>query len=235
MCRSTGWSRRGNNSRGQWPIPLKWRPIRNRQFRRWIEHRRVDIPDLGIVNHKPFAEDVSRGRSTWTPNEDRERQHHSRFFIYDGKTARRDQLHIEVGETCRATAQSGLSRLSRLSWRCLSTAALCTASACASTASIAHPRSVFHSIAPGIGHHDGLLMVYLPKEKILVEADAYNPAAQPNAPVPATPSPYNTALVANIERLKLDVNRIIPIHYPADNRVVTRAELMRMVGKTSSN
>ncbi len=86
----------------------------------------------------------------------------------------------------------------------------------------------------GIGHHDGLLMVYLPKEKILVEADAYNPPAQPNAPPPATPSPYNTALVANIERLKLDVGRLIPIHYPADNRVVSRAELMRVVGKGSS-
>jgi glyoxylase-like metal-dependent hydrolase (beta-lactamase superfamily II) len=96
-----------------------------------------------------------------------------------------------------------------------------------------HVIEIYHMT--GIGHHDGLLMVYLPKEKVLVEADAYNPAAQPNAPAPATPSPYNTALVANIERLKLDVNRIIPIHYPADNRVVTRAELMRMVGKASSN
>jgi glyoxylase-like metal-dependent hydrolase (beta-lactamase superfamily II) len=86
-----------------------------------------------------------------------------------------------------------------------------------------------------IGHHDGLIMAYLPKEKVLVEADAYNPAAQPNAQPPSTPSPYNLALVANIERLKLDVNRIIPVHYPADNRVVTRAELMRWIGKASSN
>ena len=86
-----------------------------------------------------------------------------------------------------------------------------------------------------IGHHDGLIMAYLPKEKVLVEADAYNPAAQPNAQPPATPSPYNLALVANIERLKLDVNRLIPIHYPADNRVVTRTELMRWIGKASSN
>jgi glyoxylase-like metal-dependent hydrolase (beta-lactamase superfamily II) len=86
-----------------------------------------------------------------------------------------------------------------------------------------------------IGHHDGLLMVYLPKEKVLIEADAYNPAAQPTAQPPATPSPYNLALVANIERLKLDVSRIIPIHLPADNRAVTRAELMRWIGKASSN
>src|SRR5205823_6764286 len=87
----------------------------------------------------------------------------------------------------------------------------------------------------GIGHHDGIIMAYLPKEKVLVEADAYNPAATPNATPPSPPSPYTLSLVSNIERLKLDVNRIIPIHYPGDNRVVTRAELIRWVGKASSN
>jgi glyoxylase-like metal-dependent hydrolase (beta-lactamase superfamily II) len=85
-----------------------------------------------------------------------------------------------------------------------------------------------------IGHHDGLIMAYLPKEKVLLEADAYNPQAA-NATPPSPPSPYTLALVANIERLKLDVNRIIPVHYPADNRMVTRAELMRWVGKGSAN
>lgn len=96
-----------------------------------------------------------------------------------------------------------------------------------------HVIEIYHMT--NIGHHDGLLMVYLPKEKVLLEADAYNPAAQPNAQPPATPSPYNLALVANIDRLKLDVNRFIPVHYPADNRVVTRAELMRWIGRASSN
>jgi glyoxylase-like metal-dependent hydrolase (beta-lactamase superfamily II) len=87
----------------------------------------------------------------------------------------------------------------------------------------------------GIGHHDGLIMAYLPKEKILVEADAYNPPPQPNPP-PANPvSPYNLALVSNIERLKLDVQTLIPIHYPADFRKVTMAEFMRVVGRTTSN
>jgi glyoxylase-like metal-dependent hydrolase (beta-lactamase superfamily II) len=84
-------------------------------------------------------------------------------------------------------------------------------------------------------HHDGLLMVYLPKEKILLQADAYNPAAQPNATPPATPSPYNLALLANVERLKLDVARVIPVHYPGDNRIVTMAEIRRWVGRASSN
>jgi glyoxylase-like metal-dependent hydrolase (beta-lactamase superfamily II) len=84
-------------------------------------------------------------------------------------------------------------------------------------------------------HHDGLLMAYLPKEKVLLQADAYNPAAQPNAQPPANPSPYTLALLANIERLKLDVTRIIPVHYPADNRQITVAEVRRWVGKTGGN
>ena len=81
------------------------------------------------------------------------------------------------------------------------------------------------------GHNDGMIMVYLPKEKILLEADAFNPPPQPITQTPAVISPYNQALVANIDRLKLDVQRIIPVHYPADNRVATPAELMKAVGK----
>ena len=83
----------------------------------------------------------------------------------------------------------------------------------------------------GSGHNEGLVVAYLPKEKILIEADAYNPPAQPNAPRPATVSPYTANLMEHIDRLKLDVQRIIPIHYPADNRNVTLAELTRWVGR----
>jgi glyoxylase-like metal-dependent hydrolase (beta-lactamase superfamily II) len=82
----------------------------------------------------------------------------------------------------------------------------------------------------GSNHNDGLIVAYLPKEKILVEADAFNPPAQPNAP-PNPPTANNMNLVQNIDRLKLDVETIIPIHYPADGRKVTTAELMRAVGK----
>ncbi len=78
-------------------------------------------------------------------------------------------------------------------------------------------------------HNDGMIMAYLPKEKIIIEADEFNPPA-PNAPV-ANISPYWTNLQANLERLKLDYDRIIPIHYPADNRKVMKAELLKAVGK----
>ena len=86
----------------------------------------------------------------------------------------------------------------------------------------------------GSGHNEGLVVAYFPKEKILVEADAYNPPAQATAPPPASPSPYTANLVESIERLKLDVQRIIPVHYPADTRNVSLAELMRAVGRTST-
>ena len=68
------------------------------------------------------------------------------------------------------------------------------------------------------GHHDGMLLVYLPKEKVLLEADGYNPQAATATP-PTPPSPYTVSLYDNIQRLKLDVQRVVPVHYPADNRV----------------
>ncbi len=81
------------------------------------------------------------------------------------------------------------------------------------------------------GHHDGMIVAYLPKEKVLLEADGYNPQATTAVPL-NPPSPYTLSLVDNIQRLKLDVQRIVPVHYPADNRVVTMAELMKWVGRS---
>jgi glyoxylase-like metal-dependent hydrolase (beta-lactamase superfamily II) len=83
------------------------------------------------------------------------------------------------------------------------------------------------------GHHDGMLIVYFPKEKVLLEADGYNPQPTTVTP-PNPPSPFTVSLLDNIQRLKLDVQRIVPVHYPIDNRVVTMVELSRWVGRTSS-
>ena len=85
------------------------------------------------------------------------------------------------------------------------------------------------------GHHDGMLMAYLPREKVLFEADAWNPAPTATASAPNPPSPFTTSLVDNMQRLKLDVARIVPVHYPADNRVVAPADLMKWVGRTTSS
>ena len=68
---------------------------------------------------------------------------------------------------------------------------------------------------------------------MLLEADGFNPPAQTLTRTPATISPYTLNLAANIDRLKLDVQRIIPIHYPADNRKVMRSELLVAIGKSN--
>ena len=83
-------------------------------------------------------------------------------------------------------------------------------------------------------HHDGMIVAYLPKEKVLLEADGYNPQPMTATP-PNPPSPYTLSLADNIQRLKLDVQRIVPVHYPADNRVVTMAELTRWLGRAGTN
>jgi glyoxylase-like metal-dependent hydrolase (beta-lactamase superfamily II) len=83
------------------------------------------------------------------------------------------------------------------------------------------------------GHHDGMLVAYFPKEKVLLQGDGYNPQAATVKP-PNPPSPYTVSLLDNIRRLKLDVQRVVPVHYPADNRVVTLAEIMRWVGRPGS-
>ena len=75
--------------------------------------------------------------------------------------------------------------------------------------------------------------IVFPKEKVLLEADGYNPPAATATP-PSPPSPFTLSLLDNIQRLKLDVQRIVPVHYPADNRVVTMAEVTKWVGRTSS-
>lgn len=95
-----------------------------------------------------------------------------------------------------------------------------------------HTIELYH--LQNFGHHDGMLLAYFPKEKVLLEADGYNPQAA-NATPPSPPSPYTLSLVDNIRRLKIDVQRIVPVHYPADNRVVTMAELTRWVGRPTTN
>jgi len=53
----------------------------------------------------------------------------------------------------------------------------------------------------GSNHNAGLLVAYLPKEKILVEADGFNPPAQANAPVASPVNPNTVNLAENIARL----------------------------------
>src|SRR5258708_29072097 len=75
-------------------------------------------------------------------------------------------------------------------------------------------------------HSADMLMGYLPKEKILVNADLYSPP-QPGAQ-PAMPTPGMRTLYQNMVKLKLDVAQHVPIH----GRVGTNDEFLKIVGKT---
>jgi glyoxylase-like metal-dependent hydrolase (beta-lactamase superfamily II) len=79
----------------------------------------------------------------------------------------------------------------------------------------------------GDTHTKEYTLIYLPKQKILVEADAYSPGP-PDAPPPATPPPNAVTLYDEIQRLKLNVATIAPIH---GRGAVPIAELRKFIGK----
>lgn len=62
----------------------------------------------------------------------------------------------------------------------------------------------------GLNHNANMLIVHLPTEKLLINADLYSPPV-PGQPAP-TVTPNTTNLNSNIQRLKLDVTRHVPIH-----------------------
>ncbi|OYU79517.1 MAG: hypothetical protein CFE45_28670 [Burkholderiales bacterium PBB5] len=75
-------------------------------------------------------------------------------------------------------------------------------------------------------HAQGFLTVYLPAEKLLIEADAYTPGPAGSPPPPVVDGNHQS-LVNHIERLGLQVDRILPLH----GRVVPLRELMAQVGR----
>jgi glyoxylase-like metal-dependent hydrolase (beta-lactamase superfamily II) len=81
-----------------------------------------------------------------------------------------------------------------------------------------------HHIAGSL-HADDMLMVYLPKEKLLIEADAYTPPAANVAPM-TPPNPFTVNLVVNITKQGLAVDQILPLH----GRIVPFAELLKAAG-----
>lgn len=65
----------------------------------------------------------------------------------------------------------------------------------------------------GSEHATTMLMAYFPAERLLVEADAYQPPP-PEGPQPSS-HPFAANLMENIERRGLRVDRVLPIHrYP---------------------
>jgi glyoxylase-like metal-dependent hydrolase (beta-lactamase superfamily II) len=78
----------------------------------------------------------------------------------------------------------------------------------------------------GNSHHDGIIMAYLRKEKILIEADVFSPGPAGAEP-PKVANPQSVNLEANVRRLNIDVDRILSIH----QRIVPYSELLTAIGK----
>jgi glyoxylase-like metal-dependent hydrolase (beta-lactamase superfamily II) len=79
----------------------------------------------------------------------------------------------------------------------------------------------------GDTHTKEYMFIYLPASKVLVEADAFSPGPA-DAPPPATPAPNAVKLYDEIQRLKLNVATIAPIH---GRGPVPIAELAKAIGK----
>ncbi len=76
----------------------------------------------------------------------------------------------------------------------------------------------------GLNHNAGMLSAYLPKEKIVVNADLYLPRGPGN---PAAPNASSVTFYENIKRLKLDIATIAPIH----GRVVPMSDFVEFMRK----
>ena len=72
-------------------------------------------------------------------------------------------------------------------------------------------RAMHISYVQPLGHVEGMLVVYLPAERIVIEADLYDPPAVGTAPHPE-PTAANRSLYRHARRLGFQVDTIVPIH-----------------------
>jgi len=91
-------------------------------------------------------------------------------------------------------------------------------------------RTVEIHLIKGLPHADGLLVAYLPKEKILAYADMFNlpTTAQP---VPNPPVVGTMVFLDNIERLKLDPERVMSVHSLNPDRLTSVADIRASLGR----
>ncbi|HLF11922.1 MAG TPA: MBL fold metallo-hydrolase, partial [Gammaproteobacteria bacterium] len=82
----------------------------------------------------------------------------------------------------------------------------------------------------GLPHADGMLVAYLPRERIIAYADMFNlPTA--NNPVPNPPVVGTQVFVENLERLGLDYETVISVHAPNPDRPITRRDILASLGR----
>jgi glyoxylase-like metal-dependent hydrolase (beta-lactamase superfamily II) len=81
----------------------------------------------------------------------------------------------------------------------------------------------------GNAHNDAIIVAYLPKEKMLIEVDVYTPT-QGDTPLAPASRPAATNLKENVQRLKLDVDQVVPLH----GRIVTWTDFLAAIERPSS-
>ena len=86
-------------------------------------------------------------------------------------------------------------------------------------------------VIKGLPHADGLVIGWLPKEKLLVYADMFNLPTDASGPVPNPPVVGTQVFAANMERLNLDADRIMSVHNLNPDRLTSRAELLKSLGR----
>jgi glyoxylase-like metal-dependent hydrolase (beta-lactamase superfamily II) len=75
---------------------------------------------------------------------------------------------------------------------------------------------LFH--VAGNPHSDTMLMAYVPRERVLIQVDAYSPGSGPHL--------YAANLLENIQKRNLRVDRIVPLH----GAIGSMAEMVKAVG-----
>ena len=87
-------------------------------------------------------------------------------------------------------------------------------------------RSVHVSYVHPLAHVEGMLVAYVPEERLLIEADLFDPAL-PGAPRQGSPNNANRSLYQHVQRLGLDVATVIPIH----GEPVPWSDFLELVGE----
>ena len=85
-------------------------------------------------------------------------------------------------------------------------------------------RSMHISYVHPLTHVEGMLIAYLPDERILIEADLFDSSGA-GAPASTGATPANRTLLGHVQRLGLDVETLVPIH----GQPVAWSELVRLV------
>jgi glyoxylase-like metal-dependent hydrolase (beta-lactamase superfamily II) len=85
-------------------------------------------------------------------------------------------------------------------------------------------------VIKGLPHADGLVVAYLPKERILAYADMFNLPPADN-PVPDPPVVGTGVFADNIVRLNLQPERILSVHNLNPNRLATLDDIFNSLGR----